>query len=189
MAKKHTPQPKSKPKPKTKGKPKLRLEWIEAGSLAENPENWRRHGNDQLAGLKQLIDDPEVGWAGAFLYNERTGRLIDGHGRKKVVDPKTPVPVLVGNWSEDAERKILLTLDPLASMATADSAQLDALLHEVSLGDDLQPLAELLAKAAVAAAPELAPQPPAEFTSFDENIETQHQCPKCGYEWSGKTKG
>jgi hypothetical protein len=25
-------------------KPPLRLEWIEAGSLTENPLNWRRHG-------------------------------------------------------------------------------------------------------------------------------------------------
>lgn len=27
---------------------------------------------------------------------------------------------------------------------------------------------------------------PAEFREFDESIETEHRCPKCGYEWSGK---
>ena len=32
------------------------------------------------------------------------------------------------------------------------------------------------------------PQPPNGFKSYDENIETQFQCPKCGYEWSGRQK-
>jgi hypothetical protein len=30
------------------------------------------------------------------------------------------------------------------------------------------------------------PQPPEDFGSYDENIETQYCCPKCGYKWSGK---
>jgi len=128
--------------------PKLRLEWIEAGSLKENPQNWRRHGAEQLSGLKQLIDDPEIGWAGAFLFNERTGRMIDGHARKQVVDPKTPVPVLIGNWSEESERKILLTLDPVASMATADDEHLRQLLEQVELQSGLQPLGDMLAEMA-----------------------------------------
>ena len=115
---------------------KLRLEWIEAGSLADNPANWRRHPEPQLNALKGMIADPEVGWAGALLFNERTGRLIDGHARKSIADPKEPLPVLVGNWSEEAEKKILLTLDPLAAMATPDPEALAALLDEVNLDSD-----------------------------------------------------
>ncbi|MBI5724062.1 MAG: hypothetical protein HZA50_08905 [Planctomycetes bacterium] len=69
-------------------KPPLRLEWIEAGSLAEHPENWRRHSREQLQSIRELIADPDIGWAGACLFNERTGRLIDGHARRNVVDPK-----------------------------------------------------------------------------------------------------
>lgn len=30
------------------------------------------------------------------------------------------------------------------------------------------------------------PQPPNEFAQFGEDIPTEHQCPKCGYRWSGK---
>jgi len=112
-------------------KPPLRLEWIEAGSLTENPLNWRRHSEEQLQSIRELLDDPEVGWAGACLYNERTGRLVDGHARRKVVDPKTPVPVLVGNWSEAAEAKILATLDPVGTMASGDAAAYDALIAQV----------------------------------------------------------
>jgi len=115
----------------TAPKPPLRLEWIEAGSLTENPLNWRRHSQEQLQSLRELLDDPTVGWAGACLYNERTGRLIDGHARRQVVDPKTPVPVLVGDWSEEAEAKILATLDPVGAMAAGDAAAYEALIAKV----------------------------------------------------------
>ena len=87
---------KRSPAPETP-KPPLRLEWIEAGSLTENPANWRRHSEEQLASIRDLLSDPDVGWAGACLFNERTGLLVDGHARKAVVDPATPVPVLVGD--------------------------------------------------------------------------------------------
>lgn len=113
--------------------PAVRLEWVEAGSLAENPLNWRRHPAAQMSALKELIRDKDVGWAGALLYNEKTGRLIDGHARRKAVDPKTPVPVLIGSWSVEAEKKILLTLDPLASLAVPDAEALQSLLDEVPL--------------------------------------------------------
>jgi hypothetical protein len=111
----------------------MRLEWVEAGSLTDNPGNWRKHPAAQMAALKELIRDKEIGWAGALLYNEKTGRLIDGHARRKAVDAKTPVPVLIGSWSEEAEKKILLTLDPLASLAVPDADALQALLDEVPL--------------------------------------------------------
>lgn len=110
---------------------RLRLEWIEAGTLTKNPLNWRRHSQEQLQSIRELLNDPEIGWAGVCLYNERTGRLIDGHARKAVVDPKTVVPVLVGDWSEDAEKKILMTLDPVGAMASGDAAAYQALLDSV----------------------------------------------------------
>ena len=112
-------------------KPPLRLEWIEAGSLTENPLNWRRHSQEQLESIRELLQDPDVGWAGACLFNERTGRLIDGHARKQVVDPATPVPVLVGNWSDEAEAKILATLDPVGAMASGDAAAYAKLIEQV----------------------------------------------------------
>jgi hypothetical protein len=112
--------------------PKLRLEWIEAGSLNENPLNWRKHSAEQLQTIRDLVSDPDVGWAGACLFNERTGRLIDGHARKSVVDPNQVVPVLIGDWSEEAEKRILATLDPVGQMATGDTAAYQALIDQVS---------------------------------------------------------
>lgn len=163
----------------------LRLEWIEAGSLAENPLNWRRHPEGQTAALKELIGDEEVGWAGACLYNERTKRLIDGHARKSAVDPKTPIPVLIGSWSEAAEKKILLTLDPLASMAVADAEALRELVASVELsGDSLKSMVDDLATTLQAAEAEAEPVPDAN-KQIDERAmaETEHECPKCGFKW------
>src|SRR6516162_7731686 len=139
MAKKRLPPPPaddfSEPLPAAPSPP-LRLEWRSPAELAENPSNWRRHPDAQIAALTDVL--AEVGWAGACLFNERTGRLIDGHARKKVaLDQGTDkVPVLVGDWSEDQEKQILLTLDPLAAMATADKAKLEALLQEVQTGSE-----------------------------------------------------
>lgn len=121
----------------TSATPKLRLEWVEAGSLSPNPRNWRRHPAGQLSAIKGVIADPEIGWAGALLFNERTRRLVDGHARCEISDPKALVPVLIGSWSEAAEKKILATLDPLANMAIADIDQLQALINEIDLSDEL----------------------------------------------------
>ena len=71
----------------------IRLEWLDPKELTPNIKNWRRHPENQRAALEGVIE--EVGWAGAALYNERTGRLIDGHLRQDVAlrrgDEKIPV--------------------------------------------------------------------------------------------------
>src|SRR5262245_43777309 len=123
-------------KPGTDAVPPLRLEWRSPAELAENPKNWRTHPDSQLAALADVI--AEVGWAGACLYNERTGRLIDGHARRRIAQDQgcEKVPVLVGSWDEATEAKILATLDPIAAMAEADSGKLETLLREVSTGSD-----------------------------------------------------
>lgn len=109
----------------------LRLEWRSPAELAENPRNWKNHPPQQVQALADVI--AEVGWAGACLFNERTGRLIDGHARRKVAIEQgcERVPVLVGDWSEADEAKILATLDPLSAMAEADAGKLAALLADV----------------------------------------------------------
>ena len=127
---------KTKPDSTPAAPPPLRLEWRSPAELAENPANWRRHPANQIAALTDAV--AEVGWAGACLYNERTGRLIDGHARRKVAleQGAEKVPVLVGDWTEAQEAKILATLDPLAAMAEVDGAALDALLRDVQTGSE-----------------------------------------------------
>ena len=129
--------------------PALRLEWRSPAELSANPRNWRKHPEAQQAALAGVLS--EVGWAGACLYNETTGLLIDGHLRQKVAlaNGADKIPVLVGNWTPEQEAKILATLDPLAGMAEADPVALDALLREVNTGcEELQQMLADLAEGA-----------------------------------------
>lgn len=136
------PQGKTK---KTKDKPTLRLEYRKAGELSANPHNWRKHPKSQVTALNAVLE--EVGWAGALLYNERTGRLIDGHLRKEVSGLDDEIPVLVGSWTEDQEKTILATLDPIAAMAEADREALVGLLEAVECEDSqVQALLDQVAK-------------------------------------------
>jgi hypothetical protein len=131
----------------------------------------------------------EVGWAGACLYNERTGRLIDGHLRRKVAQEQgaESIPVLVGAWSEADEAKILATLDPIAGLAVADPVILDSLLRDVNTGcaELQQMLDDLWSDVKPIEGSE--PNAPEDFNEVDETIETAYCCPKCGYRWSGGT--
>jgi Domain of unknown function (DUF4417) len=110
--------------------PPLRLEYIDAASLAsaENPKNWKFHPPDQVQSIHELYK--AVGFAGALMLNERTGLLVDGHARRALFASKAvgPVPVLIGNWSDEQETQILAFLDPTGWTAIADRKKLDALL-------------------------------------------------------------
>ena len=110
----------------------LRLEWWNPKDLEDNPLNFRGHPHSQDAALTDALDT--VGWAGSLLLNERTGRLIDGHERKRIAIKKgvKKVPVLVGAWTEEEERQVLLTFDAIGAMATADKSVLETLLASVS---------------------------------------------------------
>jgi len=68
---------------------------VERGGTERKSAQLAQHPPTQEAALRQLL--AEVGWAGAALYNERTGRLIDGHLRKRVLRKGEKISVLVGS--------------------------------------------------------------------------------------------
>jgi len=108
--------------------------------------------------------------------------LIDGHLRAETIGEEE-VPVLVLDVNEAEADKILATLDPLAAMAEADAAKLDAILREVDTGspDVQQLLADLaeehnLYNVSEAAPPELADGDRAPFRQMTFTIhDTQHE--------------
>jgi len=112
---------------------------VKASELAPNEHNWRKHPTRQKTALAQVLD--KVGWVDTVLYNIRTGRLIDGHLRQSL-DPNADVPVLDVDLSEEEERLILATLDPIGAMAKTDREVLGALLEGLQKDDEA--LADLL---------------------------------------------
>src|SRR5215470_8821346 len=100
------------------------LRRVPARELLANPKNFRRHPKAQQTALREILK--EVGFAGALLARETDdGRLmlIDGHLRAETT-PDELVPVLVLEVTEHEANKILLTFDPLSSLATIDQAVL-----------------------------------------------------------------
>lgn len=107
------------------------LRRVRASDLRPNPRNWRTHPPAQQDALRGLI--AEVGYADALLARELEDgslMLIDGHLRAETT-PDAIVPVLVLDVNEGEAARILLTLDPLAAMATRSDDKLRNLLEEV----------------------------------------------------------
>lgn len=120
---------------------------VPASELVPHERNWRTHPPAQQAALRGLLE--EIGYADALIARELPdGRLqtIDGHLRAETT-PNDVVPVLVLDVTEAEADKLLLTLDPLAAMAEADSQRLDSLLREVQTdNEDVGKMLEELGK-------------------------------------------
>lgn len=122
------------------------LRRVKAKDLIPNPANWRTHPKKQADALKGLLS--EIGYANALLARETPEglQIIDGHLRAETT-PDTVVPVLVLDVNEQEAKKLLLSLDPLAAMAEADSEALKELLAEVDTENDaVQTMFDGLAK-------------------------------------------
>jgi ParB-like chromosome segregation protein Spo0J len=127
------------------------LRRVPARELRPNPKNWRTHPKAQREALRGVL--AEIGYADALLARELPDgslELVDGHLRAEAT-PDALVPVLVLDVSDAEAAKLLATLDPLAGMAGADAARLDALLGEVQTDNAAvaRMLADLAADAGV----------------------------------------
>ncbi len=100
-----------------------------------NPKNWRTHRQAQQDALRGILS--EIGIADAVLAREMPDgslMLIDGHLRAETV-ADAMVPVLVLDVTEAEADLMLVTFDPLSSLATSDSGKLDELLRSVKTED------------------------------------------------------
>src|SRR5947207_12476544 len=109
---------------------------IPPAALVPNPRNWRTHPAEQQRALGGAL--AEVGWVAEVLVNRTTGHVVDGHLRIELaLARKEPaVPVTYVELTEDEERIVLATLDPLAAMADAESSALAELLAGIEPADE-----------------------------------------------------
>lgn len=101
-----------------------------------NPRNWRIHPLYQQDTLKGVLET--IGWVQEVIVNKTTGNLIDGHLRCQLAarNEEKEVPVKIVELTEDEEKLVLATLDPIAGMATVDVEKRDSLISELSLLDE-----------------------------------------------------
>jgi hypothetical protein len=106
------------------------LSYEDPEQLLAHPYNWRIHAGHQRAAMEAALS--EIGWAGVVLVNDVTGNVLDGHLRVDLaIQAQEPaVPVLHLEATEEQEKLILATYDPLGALAVADRAKLTELLAE-----------------------------------------------------------
>lgn len=103
---------------------------VDPALLAANPLNWRTHPEEQAEAIAGSLG--AVGFVDAIKFNIRTGRIIDGHERARLAAERgvALVPRLLVDLSEEEERLVLATFDPIGALAQADDAVLAELLAE-----------------------------------------------------------
>lgn len=110
------------------------LRWVHPQELAsgKNPRNWKTHPDRQKKAVSAIIK--RNGWARPLLWNTRTKRLIDGHGRLEIAleEDWKEVPVIMGSWTEEQEKELLASLDTTPDMAQIDAKALDSLTREIA---------------------------------------------------------
>ncbi len=120
------------------------------------------------------------------------GLVIDGHLRLKAARKLglAEVPVIVADDLTETQIKAFrISVNRMADLADWDNEllalelqDLRALDYDLSLtGFDGEELLRLLSGNEDGQQGEA----PDEFKEMDEDIDTDHECPKCGYRWSG----
>ena len=135
---------------------------------------------------------------------EEIKRSLEAHGQKKnIVVAKSGFVTKAGHGTIEAAKDLGWT--HLAAVRSEDSedqlrqfAIRDNRAHEFGEWDGKALEAELKELEAIGSAEDLGfseseiaaliveePEPPDDFPEIDEDIDTEHECPKCGYKWSG----
>ncbi|ACL61733.1 ParB/Srx family N-terminal domain-containing protein [Methylobacterium nodulans] len=181
---------------KEQAAPRITLRALD--SLKAYERNARRHSREQIEQLKSSIEN--FGWTNPILAD--ANGIVAGHARSiaarelyaagaslkfangaPIPEGKVPVVDCTG-WSDAQRRAYILADNQLSLNATWDDdllrVEFKALQDEgfdtALTGFTAEAIGDLFT----------ADNPPAAFGSFDEDVETEHKCPKCGYQWSGK---
>ena len=161
--------------------------------LVPYEKNARTHSPAQIQQIAASIT--EFGFTNPILVDGADG-ILAGHGRLAAAKDMglAEVPVIVLDYlSAEQRRAYILADNQLALNAGWDMELLQMEVAALNLEDfdlsllgfDDDRIASLLDPEGIDRGDEGSPE---EFKEVDDDIETDHRCPSCGYEWSGKTK-
>ena len=165
----------------------MKIEQIPTADLIPYARNTRTHSPEQVAQIAGSIR--EFGFTNPVLIDAENG-IIAGHGRvmaaSKLGLAKVPC-IRLAHLTETQKRAYIIADNKLALNAGWDEEMLGLELADLReedfdlslLGFDAEGIEAILN-------PDEA-EAPDDFAEVDENINTEHECPKCGYAWSGKS--
>jgi ParB-like chromosome segregation protein Spo0J len=144
-----------------------------------NPRVDLRPGDPEWESLSRALR--RFGYVDPVVWNRRTGNLVGGHQRLKVLASSGKLKKIIASVVDLplAEEKALnLALNKVSGRF--DDAKLLPILEDLKDSGLLEvtgfSLDEVAALAAMA-------RPPAEFRKVDEDLPTPNKCPKCGFEF------
>lgn len=153
-----------------------------------NPRKDLQPGDPEYEKLKRSIE--EFGYVDPIIWNKRTGRIVGGHQRLKILMEQgiDEIEVSVVDLDDVREKALNLALNKIEG--GWDIPKLKDLLEELDTGEidieitgfDMDEIERLMTSFPTVEDGYHA-ESPDDFPSYDEDIETKHKCPKCGYEW------
>jgi len=153
------------------------LRRVPARLLRPHPKNWRTHPAAQRDALRGVL--AEIGYADALLARELADgslELIDGHLRAETT-PDAEVPVLVVDLDDREAAKLLVVLDPLASLAETDDQKLADLAEAFETQNGaVRALVDGLVKRGEAAAADEPPITPPDEVDVPESYQVVVEC-------------
>lgn len=127
----------------------------------------RKEGNKIEAGNGTYQAAVKLGWteiAAVFVEDDPMTAVGYGIADNRLGD--------LSEWDTDTLQTLINSLDPELNLTTGfDEGELDDMLAELERSNEVSEK-----------------QVPEDFAEYNEDIDTQYCCPKCGYEWSGKPK-
>jgi hypothetical protein len=128
----------------------------------------------------------EYGFGAPIVARRANNEVMAGHTRLKGarIAGLTHVPVRYLSLSEEKAHMYSLADNKLGELAEWERLGLAEILGELgernaaASGWDASEFAKLINP----------PTPPEAFPEIDPDALTEHQCPKCGYEWNGPSK-
>ena len=149
-----------------------------------NPRKDLQPGDPEYEKLKRSIE--EFGYVEPIIWNERTGNVVGGHQRLKILKElgRTEIEVTVVDLDEIKEKTLNLALNKISG--DWDMPKLKDLLLELDTGEFDIEITGFGEGEIVRLAAQLDPIDLDEDEGEDsdeENSKTVYHCPKCGFEF------
>lgn len=163
------------------------------GDLVPDSANCRRHNPRNIGSIVNSLH--KVGAARSIVIDENNvilagNGLVEAAGEAGIekvriveADGNTVIAVRRTGLTPKQKAELAIADNRTAELAEWDAEQLLKTIaeHEIDLSD-VEFTEEEISKLKIST-PSV--ESPSEFQSYDETIETEHRCPKCGYQWSG----
>ena len=164
----------------------IKHQTIDIDSIQAHPKNVRQ---GDIGAISESLK--AHGQYRPIVVDERTGQILAGNHTWKAAKALGWSEIqasIIETKDDDEALRILLADNRANDLAMYDTGSLEELLKELSESE--QGLEGTLFDLADIDDLQINNQPLdlSEFEKYDETIDTEHECPKCGYEWSGKQK-